>query len=338
MQSRILIIGSGLLGVKLNSLFRLNGFDTRITIRRHSLDNNNLILWNKDLIKNELVSKYGGIQCDTINEYKALIQEFEPNFIVNTIPQPKTDLLKYLLTIDNCFKIDFSSPASDFAKSFPNKCPPGSYPGDKLQNEILVNQRALIHQDALTIQIGFIPELTTIEDRPNIAGLSFETMVSCNLLTGQHDELLEQIDELDNTGLPILKTALSKFDRTKGFTCTPISNIFVFLRDIFNKKIVIPNKIFGRTLAMHSSQVWSRNEIINVSLEHNNYVGNNSPSFYGQKSEDQITKPVHEFLEVFFSYSVPVESVIDAIKNSSKVFWLNKEVLTSIALVNAKKN
>jgi len=306
---KILIIGSGLLGLGLNNLFRVNGFTTRITVRNQTTDKNLLIKAEKTNLKNKLI-QHGGVICDTLDDYKRVISEYNPTHIIDTIPQPTQELVSYLLSIDNCFKFEFSSPASDFAKAFPDKCPIGSYPGDKFTLEKLVNQRGIEKQDALVTQIGFIPEIVTLDGKPVLSGLSLETMIMCNLLTGQYDS------EISSD----LHIALAKFDKSKGFTCTTINNIYRFLHDIITG-LVVPQNIFGRTLAMHSSQVWPRSEICNA-LTNSNYK-NSLPEFYGQKSQDKISNPVTTYINAFCNnpvYCVSHQDVVSAIQDSSKLF------------------
>ena len=290
MSIRVLIIGSGLLGTNLYRCFYLSNIDVKITTRSKSP----IKIEEKNWLRERLVS-LGSPVCDNIQDYKTVIEEYKPTVIIDTIPQPSMELVTYLMSIENCFKFEFSSPASDFA----NKCPIGSYPRDKLELEKIVNERAKSYKDALIIQIGFIPEIATFEGKPVASGLSYDTMVMCNLLS------------LDNN-------FSNNFDITKGYTCTTTANVYRFLQDIILNKLQIPNNIFGRTLAMHSSQVWPRSEIIKT-LSNINHV-NQLPRFYGQKSEDQITKPVKEFLEAFAKYSVLDTDIIKGIINSATLF------------------
>ncbi len=176
-----------------------------------------------------------------------------------------------------------------------------------------------------------------------MSGLSFDTMVMCNLLTGRYTSDVERLDEIDPmTNQPILATALAKYDRTKGFTCTPITNIFKLLFGLARGGTKIPNNCFGRTLAMHSSQVWPRSEIIRAMTDEN-YAksGNHLPEFYGQKSDDKITKPVREFLESFGKmgpYAVTQSDVINAITTTSGLFVepANREQMIRAVLQSTK--
>jgi hypothetical protein len=323
MAARVLIVGTGLLGTGLYREFSKRGVNSLITTRN---------------------GKFAGIDCNELTDYQKVIDDFRPTLIVNTIPQPSKDLLELLLSARDCFKVDFSSPAADFARMAPEKCPPGSYPGDKLTNERIVNQRGSTHNDALALQIGFIPEISSIGGKPVMSGLSFDTMVMCNLLTGQYVADLNRLDEIDPvTNQPILASALQKYDTTKGFTCTPVDNIFKLLFDLVRGVIKIPKNIFGRTVAMHSSQVWPRSEIVRSSTDENyTKSGNPLPNFYGQKSEDKITKPVREFLESFGKmgpYAVTQSDVINAITTTSKLFTdpANREQMIRAVLQSTKK-
>lgn len=61
----------------------------------------------------------------------------------------------------------------------------GTYAGDKLALEKFYNARGKDYKDALILQIGFIPEILMFDEldgKPLLSGLSFETMLMCNLL------------------------------------------------------------------------------------------------------------------------------------------------------------
>ena len=323
MAARVLIIGAGLLGTGLYREFLKRGVTSMITTRG---------------------GKFDGVNCNDLADYQKVIKEFQPTCLINTVPQPSKEMLEMFLSADNCFKVDFSSPAADFARVAPEKCPPGSYPMDKLTNEKIVNQRGSTHHDALSLQIGFIPEISSIDGKPVTSGLSFDTMVMCNLLSGKHNHDIECIDEIDPvTKQPILASAIEKYDRTKGFTCTPVNNIFKLLFDLVIGIIKIPKNVFGRTLAMHSSQVWPRSEIVRAITDENyKKSGNPLPEFYGQKSDHKITKPVREFLESFGKmgpYVVTQSDVINAIATTSGLFVesANREQLIKAVLQSTKK-
>jgi len=323
-QQRILILGAGLLGTTLNTGFRHRGLDTRITVTSNNrTGQQGVLVEGKEQVRSTLLARYGGTLCNTLPDYQNLVNDYKPTWIINTIPQPPTDLVEYVLSVNGSFKVDFSSPAADFAMACPDKCPPGSYPGDKLAVEKLVNKRAHAYKDALVLQIGFIPEIATVDGYAVPSGLSFETMVNCNLLTGSYEKDIRELDEVDpETGLSLLRTTLNKFDQTKGFTCTPISNIFQLLLALIRGHVGIPENVWGRTLAMHSSQVWPRNEIIKALKNPETKSSNTLPEFYGQKSADKITKPVKEFLDTFgiLHYDVTSHDVVHAIKQTSELF------------------
>jgi len=324
MAARVLIVGTGLLGTGLYQGFVKHGVNVMITTRGGG--------------------KFAGAVCNDLADYRKVIETFKPTWIISTIPQPPKALLELLLSADNCFKIDFSSPAADFARVAPEKCPPGSYPGDKLADELIVNQRGTTHHDALSLQIGFIPEISSVDGKPVMSGLSFDTMVMCNLLSGKYNHDVTRLDEIDPvTNQPILMSAIEKYDRTKGFTCTPVDNIFKLLFDLVRGVIKVPHNVFGRTLAMHSAQVWPRSEITRVISDENySKSGNPLPSFYGQKTEDKITKPVREFQESFGKmgpYMVTQSDVINAITTTSRLFVepANRDQMINAVFQSTKK-
>lgn len=319
-SQKVLIVGTGLLGTSLFESFSALGVNTVFTTRGVSDESRRYVETGRAFV------------CNSLSDYEQAINKFNPNWIINTIPQAPTDLLSLLLRTDRCTKIEFSSPASDFARVAPEKCPPGSYPGDKLSTELLFNKRGVEHRDALVIQIGFIPEVASVDNKPVLSGLSFDTMVMCNLLTGFWENDINQLDKTVN-GVPVLRSTLNNYDKSKGFTCTPVDNVFRFVSDLVIHATKIPNEAFGRTLAMHSSQVWPRSEIINaISNEH--YLKNPLPEFYGQKSEDKITKPVTEFKKLFPKYSVRSEDVLNAIQKTALLFknQTNRELMINTLL------
>jgi hypothetical protein len=312
-EYRVLIIGPGLVGLSLYKEFH----KSKVVLRRTSnmSDANSIVKHDKERIRNTLLSRNDAFICDTVADYEKVILEYQPTHIIDTSPQPSLDHVNYLLSVNNCFKIFISSPASDFAKSCPDKCPIGSYPRDKLEIEKLVTSRAGHFKDALVIQIGFIPEIITFDHcvKPVFSGLSFDTMVLCKLLTNT-----ELLGEFISDGL---ENVLSKFDKNKGFTCTSTEAIGRFIRDIVTESIVIPDRIFGRVLAMHSAKVWPRSEIIKVMSTLDNSYRNELPEYYGQKSMDLISKPVKEFQNAFDKkYWVTDLDIVEAIKKTNKLF------------------
>ena len=211
MQSdiRILILGSGLLGTSLHFAFLRSGYKSCITFQRNTLDKNPIINQEKKYLKNILFDKGSGAVCNNLDDYKRLVEQYKPTHIIDTIPQPPDELVQYILSLNNCFKVAFSSPASDLAFNYPDKNIKGTYPGDKFSLEQQYNLRGKEYNDALIFQIGFIPEIVMINEldnssdntldcpsdspsgsKPLLAGLSFETMLMCNLLTGKYNDLL----------------------------------------------------------------------------------------------------------------------------------------------------
>jgi len=298
----LLLGGNGPMAIKLMQFLQKKNCDIVPTVRS-----------NTSMIQQILINKFNGCVCNSDEDYNLILNKFQPDYVINTIPQPSNELLKSILNQKNCFKINFSSPASDFAKTYPEKCPNGSYQMDKLEMEKLVNSHSKINKDAIVFQIGFISELVILDcikddksqtstfsyAEPICSGLSFDTMLKCNLV------------KFDKIQIP-------DFDLSKGFTCTPIDNICKLVGDIITNNVTIPDFAFGRTLAMHSSQIFSRKQIKNI-LENPNHL-NDVPEFYGQKQLNDITKPVTEFLSIFDSYKVTHQDVSNAIILSGRLF------------------
>ena len=310
---RVLIVGSGLLGSTLNKMFLQKEFLTKITMRHDTTEKNIAISYLKDNFKKNLLLN-NGVICNTLNDYEKVVNDFKPKWAIITIPEPSDDLLNFLLLIDDCKTIYISSPASDEAKNSQNKYPYGM---SKLTHERLVNKCGQI-----ALQIGFIPEIGFVDDTVIPSGLSLKTMLTCNLISCIDDK---NVKELDDKHKEFLDEYLSKFDTTSGFVCTSIKNIFNFCCDLMTGKTKYPNELIGRTIAMHSSQVWFRHQIIGA-------IAN--PSFQNPNIDFPIiTKPVKEFKQGFENYyDVKHEDILIAIRESGDLFKKNESELLPLII------
>lgn len=84
---RVLILGPGLLGLGLHSRFLQEGVTTKITIRSKTSDKNPVIVGQKAQLTNILLKEYNGSICDTLDDYKKVIEEYKPTHIIDTIPE-----------------------------------------------------------------------------------------------------------------------------------------------------------------------------------------------------------------------------------------------------------
>lgn len=317
MNKRVLVIGSGLLGCTLKDMLSQRGIITKITMRSESTDKNITMKTLKLNFKNALSDS---AICDELNDYHKVVNEFKPDWTIITLPLPPDDLLKYLLTIDNCSKIYISSPASDEARNSSTNHP---YAATKLAHEKLTNQYKQI-----ALQIGFIPELGEINGKLIPSGLSLKTMVICNLKTRLYDDMkiLSQDDQ------ETIKCYLENFDISSGFTCTSIKNVSNFCFELITGKLEYPKELIGRTIAMHSDQVWHRYQIINALM---------NPSF---KNTDQlcseltpVTKPVKEFTHAFGNqFNVSHNDILIAIHKAGVICEQHKTDLIAMILEYAK--
>jgi len=304
MEKKVLIIGSGLLGCGLKSLFDQKGVSTKITMRRNSTEKSVVMKSLKKTFKEDLITN-GGHVCDDIGDYREVVNNFKPDLAIITIPMPTDEQLNYFLGIDNCRKIYISSPASDEAKTNPASQNP--YGSIKLSHEKLTNSYGQI-----ALQIGFIPELGEMNGKVIPSGLSMKTMLMCNLrsMTVDNHEVLDWY--------------LKRFDTSSGFTCTPIRNVFDFCYDIVTEQIPYPKELIGRTIAMHSNQIWLRHQIID---------GLSNKNFQNLSTLCLETKPVKEFKKAFGDrFNVTHDDVLMAIRDNTKVFQQNRINLMEIVI------
>jgi len=330
---RTLIVGSGSLAVPLAKKFANRGFQVGLTARTSTNQ-------KKKEFKNLLrqCDKFKTLTCDSIQDYQEEVTKFNPDFMLITIPQPETELLEYLLSVNDCQKVYISSPAADFARSCPDKVKPGSYPHDKCRDEDIVNARGRSHGDALALQIGFIPELHAFEGFAIPSGLAQKTMLTCLLKTNDYTEDVEKHDEVDQeSGSRIMQLVLKHVNLSKGFTCTSINNLANFLTGLVWGELTIPKERLGETFANHSSQKWEREKIV-AALNDPNYV-NPGPTFYGAKSDEKVSQPVRNFIGTFGEKcGVRHDSIKTAIRVSRQVFESCKEELILTYLEEAKKD
>ena len=78
MEKKVLIIGSGLLGCGLKSLFDQKGVSTKITMRRNSTEKSVVMKSLKKTFKEDLITN-GGHVCDDIGDYREVVNNFKPD-------------------------------------------------------------------------------------------------------------------------------------------------------------------------------------------------------------------------------------------------------------------
>ena len=337
MSKRILIFGSGLLGCELNDMFLKGGkYKSIVTMRSKSTESNIMLNKLKKGLNKHLYLTHKGVVCDGLLEYDFLLRDYNPDCVIITIPLPSTELLNLILRSQvkhqkdvlqegsNYRVIYISSPASDTAKFSSDLSNINEYAKIKFEHETLINKH-----NQIALQIGFIPELSSFNNNIIPSGLSMKTMLMCNLLTGEYDS---DINKLNDEEMKIMKNYISQFNTKSGFVVTPIKNIFNFCCKVI--EMDYPKELLGRTLALHSSQIWYRYCIIEA-LKNKDYV-NSNVKFYGHEEENKITNPVKEFNKYFPELQLTNNDVLNALNKSADIFKENKDQALKIILEYAK--
>ena len=297
MDTRVIIFGSGLISNSLRDHLKEEGISTLVTTRTNTTEVNVVL---KELKNRNRGTVSDEIVCDTMEDYNKAVNDFRPTWAVMAIPLPPNELFNYFLSIEGCSKIHFSAPASDDAKNGNSSI---KYAVTKYEHEKLVNECREV-----VLQIGFVPDFWESNGviRP---GLSFETMLMCNLIA----------DGLN----PLEGEALEKFLKKVGYVSTSIGNVCKFCHALIANEISYPKELVGRTIAMHSTQVWERSQIIEALK---------NPCFENKNNRVAQTKPFKEFHEAFKGqFDTNDEDILSSIQHSKVLYQQHKAKMIAIA-------